>query len=67
MAETEGISIDNLRVLVERAGLGMSEAELEALKPMYDLYARQVHRLHDVELGAEEVAVRFSPHWEPCR
>ena len=65
MAETEGISIDNLRVLMERAGLGMSEAELVDLKPMYDLYARQIEPLYDVELGDEDVAVAFSPQWEP--
>ena len=67
MAETAGISLDDLRVLMERAGLGMSAAELEALKPMYDFHAAQLQRLHDVALGEEDVAVTFSPHWEPRR
>jgi hypothetical protein len=65
MAETPGISLENFRVLVERAGLHLSDAELTALQPMFDFYAAQIDKLHEVELGAEELAVTFLPHWDP--
>ena len=67
MAESPGISRDNFRVLVESAGLQLSDAELTALQPMYDFYAEQIRKLHEVELGAEDLAVTFLPHWDPQR
>jgi hypothetical protein len=65
MAESEGISLDQLRVLAERAGLGMRDEELSALKPMFDHYAKQLKMLYDVELDAEDLAVTYSPNWDP--
>ena len=41
MAEPEGISIEALRVLVERAGMQLTEEELADLLPIYDRYTRQ--------------------------
>ena len=40
MAESEGISLDNLRVLAERVHMHLSTAELEHLKPMFDFYVK---------------------------
>jgi hypothetical protein len=65
MAESTGIALEHFRVLVERAGLQLSDTELAALQPMYDFYAEQIRKLHEVELGAEELAVTFLPHWDP--
>lgn len=65
MAESEGISLDNLRVLAERVGMDLTTAELEHLKPMFDFYATQIRGLHDVELAAEDLAVVYSPNWDP--
>ena len=64
MAESEGISLENLRVLAERVGMGLSPAELEHLKPMFDFYAEQMRRLHDLDLAAEDLAVVYSPNWD---
>ena len=61
MTESTGISRENFRVLVERAGLQLSDAELTVLQPVFDFYAEQIHKLHEVELGAEELAVTFLP------
>jgi hypothetical protein len=61
MTASTGISRENFRVLVERAGLQLSDTELAALQPMFDFYAEQIHKLHEVELGAEELAVTFLP------
>jgi hypothetical protein len=65
MAESEGISLDQLRVLADRAGLGMTNEELASLKPMFDHYAKQLKMLYDVELDAEDLAVTYSPNWDP--
>jgi hypothetical protein len=65
MAESEGISIDHLRVLAERAGLALKNEELAALKPMFDHYAKQIQVLYEVELDAEDLAVTYSPNWDP--
>jgi hypothetical protein len=65
MAETTGISLDSFRVLADRAGLTLSIEELVALKPMYDFYTEQVRQLHEIDLGAEDLAVVFPPAWDP--
>jgi hypothetical protein len=65
MAESEGISVDQLRVLAERAGLALKSEELTALKPMFDHYAKQIQVLYEVELDADDLAVTYSPNWDP--
>jgi hypothetical protein len=65
MAETAGIPLETFRVLTERSGLSLSEAELASLKPMFDFYAERIQKLHEVELDAEDLAVVFAPGWNP--
>jgi hypothetical protein len=65
MAESEGIAVDHLRSLAERAGLALKNEELTALKPMFDHYAKQIKVLFEVELDAEDMAVMYSPNWDP--
>jgi hypothetical protein len=65
MADADGITLDNLRVLAERVGLDLTPAEVEHLKPMFDFYAAQLHALHDLDLAAEDLAVVYSPNWDP--
>lgn len=65
MAEAEGISLDNLRVLTERVGLSLTGTELEQLKSMYDFYRQDVQSLHDIDLDMGDLAVVFPPQWDP--
>ena len=65
MAEAEGIAVEQLRTLAERAGLTMKSDELTALKPMFDHYAKQIKALFEIELEAEDMAVMYSPNWDP--
>ena len=61
MAESESISSEHLRSLVERAGMDLSDQELADLLPIYDRYAMQAAVLHDLDLGQEDLAVTFLP------
>lgn len=61
----EGISLEDLRVLAERADFTMTSEELASLKPMYDHFASQTRPIYDVPLEMEDVAVTFSPNWDP--
>jgi hypothetical protein len=65
MAESAGISLDHFRVLTERAGLALKPEELTALKPMFDFYAQHIKVLFEVDLDAEDLAVMYSPNWDP--
>ena len=67
MVGSERIGIDDFRALVRRAGLDLTAEELESLRPMYELIANQTTSLHDMDLGAEDLAVVFSPNLHTCR
>ncbi|MGH8056996.1 MAG: hypothetical protein ACREOH_07115, partial [Candidatus Entotheonellia bacterium] len=62
--ESEGISLEDLRVLTERAGFSLSREELASLQPMYEHFAGLAHTLYEVPLEAEDVAVTYSPNWD---
>ena len=40
--------------MADRAGLGMRQDELDALKPIYELYAAYARELHTLSFGSEE-------------
>ena len=61
MIEPDGISIAALRVLVERAGMQLTEEELADLLPIYDRYTRQTATLHQLDLGMGDLGVTFLP------
>ena len=63
-SESEEIGLEEFKRLADHVGLGMSEDELEQLKPLYDLFMRQARLIHSVDLEAEEMAVTFRPDWE---
>ena len=63
MPDQSAMSIDELQQLADRAGLGMSRAEVEALKPVYDLYAAYARQCHEIEFGPTEMIVEYHPDW----
>ncbi|MGE3535804.1 MAG: hypothetical protein AB7N91_00040 [Candidatus Tectimicrobiota bacterium] len=65
MADIDGITVEALRFLAERVGMQLSTTELEQLKPVFDFYAPQLQELHAAELAAEDMAVVYSPNWDP--
>lgn len=62
---SNSISTDEFRALALRAGMDLSDDELEDLKPMYEYYIEPVARMNALDLDAEDLAVAFSPGWEP--
>lgn len=59
----EAVTSEEFRRMAEMAGLGMSQDELDALKPLYELYSPYIKLLHSIEFGAEEIGVTFHPDW----
>ena len=54
---------EDFRLLVERAGLALTAAELEALKPLYEVYLETIRPLKSIDLKAEELGLAFQPDW----
>ncbi len=57
------VSLEAFKTITDLAGLGMSQTELEELKPLYDLYLNYVNQLHSIDYRAEEIALSFEPDW----
>ena len=57
-------SIDDFRALTRRAGLDLTDAELEELKPMYDHYLEPIAQMNALDLDSEDLAVVYSPGWD---
>ena len=63
MPETGETSMEEFKLMADRAGLGMSQEELDQLKPIYEIYAAYAQQLHTLSFGAEEMVVEFHPDW----
>ena len=57
------MTLEEFKLLTERAGLGLSADELEELKPLYERYFAHVELLHSIDFQAEEIALTFHPDW----
>lgn len=62
--DNDGVSSEVFRQMAERAGLGLTEEELERLRPLYGLYLEFVNQIHSVDLQAEEIALAYNPEWQ---
>ena len=67
MTEQQGVSEEAFRFMVERAGLELNAEDMASLKQMYELFADQVASLHELDLGAEDLAVSYWPQWDTPR
>ena len=61
MAENPEVSMEELKFMADRAGLGMDQAELARLKPTYELYMQYTAMVHSIDFGPEEMVVEFHP------
>ena len=55
------ITNDEFRFLVRRAGLSMSDDELQELKRLYDALMERMQPLQEADVSEEEVAGIFLP------
>ena len=63
MATPDELTMDEFKALVSRAGMTLSDSELSDLKGLYEFSRPGIDALHQVELGAEDLAVSFDPTW----
>ena len=61
MAEKPEVSMEEFKLMANRAGLGMDQSELEHLKPIYELYMEYTAMVHSINFGSEEMVVEFHP------
>lgn len=62
--QPEMLSLEDFKVIVQRAGLNLEQGELERLLPMYRQLLGQLAAIHDPELPLGLPADVFSPDWE---
>ena len=65
-SESEGVSIEEFRLLTERADLQLSPEELVELKPLYELHLMHIQTLRSIDFKAEEIGLAFHPDWPPA-
>ena len=58
---SQEISMQEFKFMADRAGLGMDQAELDHLKPIYELYLEYTAKVHSIDFGPEEMVVEFHP------
>lgn len=59
MAEKYSVTMEEFRVLMERAGFRLTQQELEHLKPFYEIAVGVLAPLHAKDFGTGEMAVNF--------
>jgi hypothetical protein len=60
---SSNVTLEDLKVIAQRAGLDLTTQEMEHLLPMYQQLASQVSMLHDPALPLAEPAVTFPADW----
>ncbi len=62
-SQPEPMTMEQFRIVVQRAGLELDQAELDHLLPMYQQLLGQLDALHDPLLELDLPAVSFDPEW----
>ena len=60
-SDSEHITIEQFQQLVQQSGLDLTDAELDELKPLYELYLPHINLLRSIDLKAEDMAVEYNP------
>ena len=63
MQEPNAMTMDNFRVIVQRAGLELDQEELDRLLPLYRQLLGQLAAIHDPDLPLGLPADVFVPDW----
>ena len=65
MTTPDELTMEEFKALVSRAGMTLSDSELSELKELYEFSRPGIDALHQVNLGAEDLAVSFEPARDP--
>ena len=57
------ITSERLRQMLKEVGLEPSQAEIDTMVPLVQLYAQHIEALRSAGLEVEELAGVFNPHW----
>ncbi len=60
-SDSEHITMEQFKQLVQQSGLELTDSELDELKPLYELHLPHINLLRSIDLGAEEFSVAFQP------
>ena len=53
--------MDDLAALAKSSGLELTPEEIEGLRPMYEHFASQAAKMHELDLDDGDLAVMFAP------
>ena len=62
-SQSDDLSLEEFKLMADRAGLGLSQQELEDLKPMFEGTLQHIRLLRSLDLQGEEMEVTFHPAW----
>lgn len=62
-SQSDDLSLEEFKLMADRAGLGLSQQELEDLKPMFEGTLQHIRLLRSLDLRSEEMEVTFHPGW----
>ena len=60
-SEPGKISLEEFALIAERAELGMSQQELQDLKPLFEINLQHIRLLRSLDLEGQEIEMTFHP------
>ena len=62
-SQPDEISMEEFKLMADRAGLGLTQQELEELKPMFEINLQHIRLLRSLDLENQEMEMTFHPGW----
>ena len=59
------LTLEQFRLLANRAGVVISEEEMPKMKDLYEQFYNYSRIIHSIDLGNEPLGLTFHPNWEP--
>ena len=57
------VSSEDFGLLLQRAGLNLTQDERDRLRPLYERFLERLKVLHSADHGEGEVAGSYDPRW----
>ena len=59
----KSVTIQELEIMAQQAGLSLSREEAEEIMPIYQSFRQRLREMHQLDLGDEEPEAAFSASW----